>query len=284
MITDKETNYVYFSSLIKERKYNAFWERFEPLLIEHKINYNFIYKTRDIWCRDYMPVQVSRNKFIQFKYFPSYYLTPETVSKLTIPEELEWEYKRTFNIKKSVLVVDGGNVIKSRNQVILTEKVISENINREMQTVYNILMKDLEVEDVFFISVAPYDIIGHADGMAQFLDDRTLLVGDYTKDSKSWRITMDRALSKINLDVRAFPYVETIILNKDGDASAHGVYINYLRIGDIVFFPQFGIDADKKALREAENIFKDSLVVPVNCVEISMDGGVLNCISWNVKV
>ena len=39
---------------------------------KHHINYSFIKETKDIWCRDYMPVQIESEKFIQFRYDPSY--------------------------------------------------------------------------------------------------------------------------------------------------------------------------------------------------------------------
>jgi agmatine deiminase len=79
MITDIETNFVYFSSLIKkDARYSSFWKRLESVLSEKKISYSFIENTRDIWCRDYMPVQTGVNKFIQFDYYPDYCRHPNT--------------------------------------------------------------------------------------------------------------------------------------------------------------------------------------------------------------
>ena len=53
MITDKDTDFVYFSSLIKELdQYTTFWKRLNTILADKKINYGFIESTRDIWCRD----------------------------------------------------------------------------------------------------------------------------------------------------------------------------------------------------------------------------------------
>ncbi len=85
MITDKETNFVYFSSLIKEHEqYAPFWEEMKRVLVKTKTGYGFIQNTRDIWCRDYMPIQIDTNKFVQFNFFPDYYLMPQYISKLTI--------------------------------------------------------------------------------------------------------------------------------------------------------------------------------------------------------
>lgn len=43
-----------------------------PVLHKSNVKYAFLKGTKDIWCRDYMPVQTESGKFIQFKYNPSY--------------------------------------------------------------------------------------------------------------------------------------------------------------------------------------------------------------------
>jgi len=40
--------------------------RLRSKLEENCIVVNYISGTRDIWCRDYMPVQVNENKFVKF--------------------------------------------------------------------------------------------------------------------------------------------------------------------------------------------------------------------------
>ena len=134
MITDKETNFVYFSSLIKENeKYTPFWKRLVPILNENRIGYGFIENTRDIWCRDYMPIQKNTNEFIQFEYFPDYYLTPKYIAKLTIPAETRIIDK--ISSKKSKIILDGGNIIKSKKNIILSDKVFIDNSNLDPNTV-----------------------------------------------------------------------------------------------------------------------------------------------------
>ncbi len=195
MIIDSETNFVYFSSLIKENeKYLPFWQQLEPVLIENKIGYGFIENTRDIWCRDYMPIQKDINDFIQFEYFPDYYLDPKHIAKLTIPSETKIIDK--INKRSSKIIVDGGNIIKSKSIAILTEKVLAENSNRDPETVISMLKKELDVEKIFLIPRAAYDIIGHADGMVRFYNETDLLVADYSdiSVSDSWRKRMDKAL------------------------------------------------------------------------------------------
>jgi agmatine deiminase len=74
MITDLETNRIYLSSLLKTDQYRAFWRDLEQILVKYNIKPAFIDGTRDIWCRDYMPVKINEKEYVQFRYFPDYYL------------------------------------------------------------------------------------------------------------------------------------------------------------------------------------------------------------------
>ncbi|MBP3518538.1 MAG: agmatine deiminase family protein [Parabacteroides sp.] len=282
MITDKETNFVYFSSLIKVREqYASFWQRLEKILIRRKIGYGFIQNTRDIWCRDYMPIQVDIDKFIQFNFFPDYCLTPQYISKLTIQDEIWIPGKITP--KHVDLIIDGGNFVKSTSQVILTEKVLKENPKLSKKEIVDTLKKEIDIDNVFLIPQQPYDMTGHADGMVRFLNDTDLLVADYSYESKSWRIKMDKALEKTGLNI--IPYPSKIIneRNKDGDYTAKGTYINFLQFDRIIIFPLFGLDTDDYALQQTREFFPFHRVIPIESNEIAIDGGVLNCIAWNIK-
>jgi agmatine deiminase len=283
MITDKETNFVYFSSLIKENeKYFPFWKRLEPILIENKINYGFIENTKDIWCRDYMPIQKNINDFVQFEYFPDYYLEPKHIAKLTIPSEVRIIDK--ISKKQSNIIVDGGNIIKSKDIAILTDKVLSENSNLDPKTVISTLEKELNVEKVFIIPKAPYEMTGHADGMIRFLNENDLLVADYSNESASWRQKMNKALKNTSLNIISYPAEVVNEKNENGDYVAKGVYINFAQIGNIILLPQFGLKTDDIALKRTIKLFSDCKVIPINSNEIAVDGGVLNCITWNIRI
>jgi len=283
MITDKETNFVYFSSLIKENeKYTPFWKRLVPILNENRIGYGFIENTRDIWCRDYMPIQKNTNEFIQFEYFPDYYLTPKYIAKLTIPAETRIIDK--ISSKKSKIILDGGNIIKSKKNIILSDKVFIDNSNLDPNTVISTLKKELNVENVSIIPRAPYEMTGHADGMVRFINETDLLVADYSTESESWKRKMDKALEKTGLNIFSFPNELVNEKNENGDYVARGVYINFAQIGNVIILPQFGLKTDLIALKRTKEIFSDFQVLPVNSNEIAVDGGVLNCITWNIRI
>ena len=282
MITDKETNFVYFSSLIKENKqYAPLWKRLERILIRKRIGYGFIRNTRDIWCRDYMPIQVDTDKFIQFNFFPDYCLTPQHISKLTIQDEIRIHHKITP--KHIDMVIDGGNFVKSASNVILTEKVLKENLKLSKETICSTLKIEIDIDNVFIIPQLPYDITGHADGMVRFMNDTDLLVADYSTESKSWRTKMDKALEKTGLNIIPYPSRTVNEKNKDGDYTAKGTYINFLQLEHCILFPLFGLETDDYALVQTRELYPHHRVIPIYSNEIAIDGGVLNCITWNIK-
>ena len=283
MITDKETNFVYLSSLIKENeKYLPFWKRLEPILTENRVGYGFIENTRDIWCRDYMPIQKDVNDFIQFEYFPDYYLEPKYIAKLTIPSETRIIDK--ISKEKSKIIVDGGNIIKSKTNAILTDKVLIENSNLDPKNVISTLKKELNVENAFIIPKAPYEMTGHADGMIRFLNEKDLLVADYSQESKSWKQKMDKALEKTGLNIIPYPAEFVEEKNENGYYVAKGVYINFAQIGNLILLPQFGLKTDNIALKKTKDLYTDCNVIPINANEIAVNGGVLNCVTWNIKI
>ena len=283
MIKDKDTNYIYFSSLIKEnKKYLPFWERIKLILLENNIPFGFIENTRDIWCRDYMPIQLNSDEFIQFTYFPEYLLTPKNISKLTLQNEIRTIDR--INKKESKLILDGGNIVSSGKIALITQKVFEENKNLEKKTVISLLEKALKVDKIFILPKQPYDYTGHADGMVKFIDENTILVSDYSAQKDYWIKEMDSVLKNTGLNIKTFPSEIVTEKNTDGDYTAKGVYINFLRVGNIVLVPQFNLNSDKIAIEKATKYFPDCKIIPLLSNEIATDGGVINCVTWNIRI
>ena len=71
MIADKETNFVYFSNLLQDacpKEYRQLKHWFDKLEIRNAILPN----TKDLWVVDFMPLQVSFDFFVQYRYDPDY--------------------------------------------------------------------------------------------------------------------------------------------------------------------------------------------------------------------
>jgi agmatine deiminase len=122
MIADNQTEKVYFSKWLNRDKefkpvFKFLIKEFEKIGIQSELlNY-----TNDIWERDYMPIQVSENKFIEFLYDPDYLqgTVKEQRELKTYPDIVcEAHHIKTT---KSGIILDGGNVVESSNFVILTD-------------------------------------------------------------------------------------------------------------------------------------------------------------------
>jgi len=276
----KNSNQVYFSSLLKYQFPELIIE-LENGLTEQKISFGYLSNTKDIWCRDYMPIPVEKEQYVLFQYYPSYLKgVPEirTDNKLVCSEN-------GISYKYSSLIIDGGNVIKFGNKVVLTDRIFSDNnVSKGNLKLINQIEKLLKAQ-VIIIPAEEDDIIGHADGMVRFISENTVLVNDYTrtKTSKKFQKELYNVLAKNELEIKLIPYFpdeKWKPKTKYDVAPATGVYINYLQVKESLFLPQFNNrEQDDMATEQFELFFKK--VVKINCQELALGGGLLNCASWN---
>ena len=284
MVTDRDTNFLYLSSLIRERpELNSFWKNLENALTSAGIRYGFIEYTSDIWCRDYMPVQVADDRLVQFTYYPSYCDHDKLRHLITDTIQVVLSAEIAATKTHSPLVLDGGNVVKSGNAAVVTDRIFKEN-KGDRNEILEQIKQLLQVEHLHLIPAQPYDMTGHANGMVRFLDDHTLLIADYQEHSDSWKARYERALQRTGLKLVKFPNVFSEIRNKDKAYTAIGCYINFAWIGNVVLFPQFDLPKDEEALNIAREIFMGYKVIPIPCRELAMDGGALNCVTWNISI
>ena len=180
MITDKDTNTIYFSEKLKE-KFPEISGHIYSALDLLGAECRFLPGTKDIWARDYMPVQVNEHKFIQYRFHPDYLQKFEAIK--SDPESICCGLK--LKTLKSDIILDGGNVVKSDNCVIMTDKIILENIQTYNKGQLLTKLKDLfEVEKVVLIPWDRGERYGHADGMVRFIDNETVLLQGYYNTRK----------------------------------------------------------------------------------------------------
>jgi agmatine deiminase len=117
-----------------------------------------------------------------------------------------------------------------------------------------------------------------ADGMVKFIDDKTVFINRYPKREASFGNAIKKIISSEGFDFVELPYNLDSNTNPDG---AIGIYINYLQMKDVVFMPVFGLQEDDEAYNILSRYFPKVITVPSN--EIAAEGGVLNCVGWNVK-
>lgn len=81
MITDDRTYVVFLSTWLK-KSYPTFFDKFTACLNKNDIKWRFIGNTADIWCRDYMPIQIETDEFVQYRYYPDYLTKRESDKKI----------------------------------------------------------------------------------------------------------------------------------------------------------------------------------------------------------
>ena len=278
-------NSVFFSSLLKTQ-HPKFLEVLSGLPIIS--NFKWLNSTYDIWLRDFMPIQIGTNKFVQFSLTKDYYYQKDR-HKRTDPSPI----CKALGIEPLIpiynnlpIYLDGGNVIlnPSRTIAIITEKVFDDN-KIPPDLLQGLLQEVLQVEQVIFIPVEPDDDTGHSDGMVRFVGYRMVIANDYSKIdvSQNFKDRFYGALSGSGLDVLLVPY-HPVNMMVNGLWAALGCYINFLQVGEKIFLPTFDDPVnDEAAIERFGKIFGFDNVIPIPSREIALGGGVLNCLTWEIS-
>lgn len=275
MITEFQANQVFFADKLPQ-KYPRWTQKFFAFLQSEGIQPQLISGTRDIWARDYMPVQVGENQWVSFHYRPDYLERHEELR--TDRDHIDWQPLQV-NLTISDLKLDGGNVVSHQEKVILTSKVLKEN-----QTNHRVLqdLEDYFQAQVILIPKEPYDYVGHSDGVMRFIDDNRVLVNDYSFLYPNYQKSLDKVYKKYNLNPTFLPYNPRYQEIKGGIPSARGCYINFMPILKSLIVPIFGLETDEPALSVLRKSYPNHRILPYNFNIIAQQGGCANCISWTV--
>jgi agmatine deiminase len=276
MITDEETNVLYLADSLPKLQV-SFFPRFKKVLGDLNLSFEFMPGTKDIWAVDYMPIQVHQDKFVQFTYDPDYLQKKEY--KKTISDVDAICNKMKLETHKSNLVVDGGNVVKGKDKVILCDKVFQENKHLSERELIAQLEALLEVSKIIFVPWDPWDFTGHADGMVRFVNDDMVLINDYGKEDKAFQRCFRMALHNAGLDWIELPYQPT---TDPKSISAEGLYLNYLHLNGTLVVPTFNNDHDERAVWTLKQVFPNHTIATIECNDLAAEGGLLNCITWNI--
>lgn len=277
--TDSEV--VYLSALMASQ-YLGTCKRLTDILNKHNIPFAFLEGTKDIWCRDYMPVQTPSGKLIQFKYDPSYLKDTKYSNSRSDVKHVDEVNGITPSF--SDINLDGGNVVMYGNKAIITDRVFSENPDWTEENLKTELAKLLECEIIIIPAYKPeYDFTGHADGMMRFVNSNTVLVNNLDQDLVYMKKAIIKALDNANLNYINFPWFEHKI--KGNPDHAIGIYLNYLEVDNIIIMPVFGVPGNKdaEALAKLNEVFPDKTIETIDYNDIALTGGILNCTTWIIR-
>ena len=272
MICDYQTNKVYLAEGIKG--YPKVAENLLYALYKEGIETEYLPHSKSkkhVWARDYMPIQLEEGRFLKYVYRPDYLKN----DKDYIPNYAGMIRKLGLNCKPTSLVIDGGNVVKWDDAVIMTDKVLKENPGYDEYGL-RFRLEELFETDVVFIPWDRYEMFGHADGMVRFIDRRTVLLNNYLDFDRSLRERIIRALDG-HFEVKELQY-DTPRCSKYSWA-----YLNFLQVAGRIFVPGLGISEDRLAVQQIQRFYPEHKVMLVpDCLELVRDGGALNCVTWNI--
>ena len=276
MIPDSLTNFLYLADCLP-KMYPAFYKRFENVLKESNINFSFLPNTKDVWAVDYMPIQTELKDFVHFTYQPSYLKSKKELQTISDVDSI----CKVIGLSplKTDIILDGGNVVRSAQKAIITERVFIDNPKIKRNKLIGRLQELLQIDKLYFIPEQPDDFTGHSDGMVRFIDENTVIINDFSNEKKSFTKAFKSAIANTGLNYITIPYS---LEQNDNNVQANGDYINYLQMENIILIPTFNIDEDDAAVKKLEEIFTGHTVKTINSNDIADEGGVLNCISWNI--
>jgi agmatine deiminase len=277
MIADWQTNKIYFSSRLKT-DYPSIHANIEKKFHDLNIYPHYLTDTKDIWARDYMPIQIHEKKFIEFRYDPDYLQGKRKGYRdLKTYPDIVCNRNGLPPTIKSDLILDGGNFVKSKNCIILTDKVAIENRLTKTEVIAR-LKSTFEVEKVVLIPWFKKEKYGHSDGVVRFINDDTVLLHEIDKTNHQLIRKLEESRISIN-------WLEFNVASKN---SLSWAYLNFLQIENAMLIPELAIDEDEQAYQQIKHLFKHCInekrIVQVSIRDtVEVGGGALNCISWTIK-
>lgn len=274
MIDNFCTNKVYFAKGLTVVKYQEVARQLVEVFHSQKIAWEMLPETSSpfhIWTRDYMPVQVRKDKFVRFCYSPDYLRESPEYKPDTdvILSEMKIE------VEDSDIILDGGNMVSCGDRVIMTDKVFRENPHEQRSKLIDVLGELLEAE-IVLIPADVYEEYGHADGMVRYVGEGRVLLNNYCDFDKALGKKLRKALS---------PHFDVSELHYGSYTDRSWAYLNFLHVGQHIFIPMMEDKLADKAFQQISDMFPLCECHPIWGSDCLVDeGGALNCSTWNVLV
>jgi len=287
----KKTVYVsaYLSRKYDKRVYDDLHKILEGQIIDIQNN------SKNVWCRDYMPIKSGAGKYVQFKYRPLYMYDMQKYSgHFPLPEAIHRELN--LDCEFSDILLDGGAIEVLGSKAIVSDQVFRDNKMRDnkMKTeteIFNEIKEKLDLKQLIVIPQYPYDFTGHVDGLVRFIDGNRVVVNDLKKELEesekdknhyrkkvieNWVYAFKSALISAGLQMEE---LSTSIPEKGSPNSGEGIYTNFLLLEDLIIMPSYDNSTDDSAAKRLCELYERP-VKKVHATELSKEGGMINCITW----
>ncbi len=249
----------------------------------------------DIWIRDWAPVPVRKTDgsmvLVKAKYRPRY-LQGDDAKYAGYDDRAGRELATILGLplEELPLVWDIGNLTHNGAGIaIVSRRIVTDNGGIPEDALRRLFEEMLGIDRLFLVEEEPGDPFGHVDGTFRFLDESTLAVARYPDHFGEENRWCDERAAELRaapgngfqvVPIQNGPIDPTIT---EGMPSAVGNYCNFLRIGNRLLMPQYGVEDDLGGVEVVQKKCQGLFVTPVGgngVSEIARLGGVLNCISW----
>ena len=273
---DFDTNFVYISKLLRS-DFKPFCDELTGLFDKLGIAWDFLEGTRDIWVRDFMPVQLGKNSFLGYRYSPDYLLGKERY----ISDQAKIAKSINLEFHPSDIVFDGGNIVFAGEYVLICDKIFSENhVSKNDKDFVVRLEKELGKKAIF-LPWMPHpddkngDIYGHSDGFVKYCAENKILMSSHTDSYPDEAEQIKRILEFHGFNVEQMSFAKPCY-------EYDWAYINFLQVGANIIMPSFDNANDEIAKEFITRAFVGAKISSINCQKIASLGGALHCIAWNI--
>lgn len=319
-ITDQDVNRVYISSLLDKESSGFDQSVRERLVQQIRLFDNHVQQlvnTKDVWVRDYMPIQLTDQVYLDYIYRPDYlhdipqYATDWQTHQVHASNRRGW----SFQAVHLPLLLDGGNVVKAITKagqpcLILCDKILKENKMKQIEfdDWWQKWWKDHFEETSIEYVLLPWEgsllnPIGHADGIVRYVAPGRVLLTNYTDfDPEHAGLCRERLQAK-GFEVEELSYLPCFDPQQDDTFRSlfdhTWCYINFLQVGTHLLIPQLGYsELDQEAVRQIKSVYnRAGIHCQVNPIDLDMSsiiivdslgkknngGGALNCLTWTTK-
>ena len=273
---DFDTNFVYISKLLRS-DFKPFCDELTGLFDKLGIAWDFLEGTRDIWVRDFMPVQLGKNSFLGYRYSPDYLLGKERY----ISDQAKIAKSINLEFRPSDIVFDGGNIVLASEYALICDKVFSENhASKNDKEFVARLEKELGKKTIFLPWIAHPndkngDIYGHSDGFVRYCAENKILMSSHADSYPDEAEQIKRILEFHGFNVEQMSFAKPCY-------EYDWAYINFLQVGANIIMPSFDNANDEIARDFVSRAFAGMRISSINCQKIASLGGALHCIAWNI--
>lgn len=276
--------------------------RIKNLLQENEVDIEkidfVIMETDDVWMRDTGPIfTIKDGKELAIANFifdgygnaiePEYYAKDAQIaSNIATMKGFEC-IDIDMVLEGGSVEVDGkGTLIAAKSSVVGTER----NTGMRIKEVEKYLEKYYGVSNIIWIEgLKNYDITdGHIDACVKFAEGNKLVTLPYddfmwycTETEKDWE-TVTKAVNAegIPYEIVEIPLTETFYEELDD----YGCYLNYYVGNEVVLVPIYNDVNDQVAMDIITELYPTRRVVGINCLKLSLFGGMVHCITQQQPV